>query len=82
LPTRLPTIEVAGARLAQGRVHVVDEHLGEQDRLALCRLALALQAQQDHGQHGGDGVEAARHRVGHACVAIQSGARPSATTAS
>ena len=72
---------VADADLAQARVHIVDEQLGEQDRRAPPRLAERFQPQQDQSGHRRDHVEAAVDRVRHPPSRYQTGSRPAATIA-
>ena len=72
-PDMLADDIIADAELAQGRVHVVDEDLGEQDRGRAPGLALRLEPEQDEGGQRGDHVEAAVERVGHPALPIPEG---------
>ena len=64
---------VADAELAQSRVHVVDEQLGQQPDGLAAGLTLGLEPEQDQSGHRRDHVEAAVDRIGHPALAIPEG---------
>ena len=56
--------EVANPHLAQAGIHVVDEQLGEQNRLPPRFVPFLLEPEQDEGEQRSDHVEPALDRVG------------------